>query len=491
MSGRQIMTADEIRRATIRLSHEIVEKQAGTDGLLLIGIQRRGVPLARRIAAPSPSTRARRSRSGRSTSRSTATTSRSSPSSPSSRAPNCRRASTVGRSSSSTTSSTPDARSAPRWTRSSTSVVRRRSASPCSSIAAIASCRSAPTTSARTCRRRARSSSRSTSRRPTARTSSRSSACRVGDARAGGRARRVSLVVDPDAVVAGPLGRRRPGDPAGRLAASPPARRRRPVGRGPRPRDAHDRRDARGPGPADRQGPGAARPAGHDPLLRGLDADPRQLRGRGQEPLGRRRQHRGGLLVGDEGRVARRHGPDRRGARRRTCWSCATASAARRTSRPRSSAGPCSTAATAGTRTRRRRSSTCTRCASHLGDASLAGRKVVILGDILHSRVARSNIWTLTAAGADLWLCGPATLLRGLRGLGRPRRGRGTSVPRDDVDRRGAARRRRRHGPAHPARADGVGPAAVAARVRGTVRADRRAPASGASPRRSSCIPVR
>jgi aspartate carbamoyltransferase catalytic subunit len=27
--------------------------------------------------------------------------------------------------------------------------------------------------------------------------------------------------------------------------------------------------------------------------------------------------------------------------------------------------------------------------------------------------VARSNIWTLTAAGADLWLCGPSTLLRG------------------------------------------------------------------------------
>ena len=43
----------------------------------------------------------------------------------------------------------------------------------------------------------------------------------------------------------------------------------------------------------------------------------------------------------------------------------------------------------------------------------LAGRKVVILGDLLHSRVARSNIWTLTAAGAELWLCGPATLLRG------------------------------------------------------------------------------
>jgi aspartate carbamoyltransferase catalytic subunit len=48
-----------------------------------------------------------------------------------------------------------------------------------------------------------------------------------------------------------------------------------------------------------------------------------------------------------------------------------------------------------------------------LTGGSLEGRKVVILGDLLHSRVARSNIWTLTAAGADLWLCGPATLVRG------------------------------------------------------------------------------
>jgi pyrimidine operon attenuation protein / uracil phosphoribosyltransferase len=51
VNGRQIMTPDEIRRATIRMSHEIVEKQAGTAGLVLIGIQRRGVPLAERIAA--------------------------------------------------------------------------------------------------------------------------------------------------------------------------------------------------------------------------------------------------------------------------------------------------------------------------------------------------------------------------------------------------------------------------------------------------------
>jgi aspartate carbamoyltransferase catalytic subunit len=50
---------------------------------------------------------------------------------------------------------------------------------------------------------------------------------------------------------------------------------------------------------------------------------------------------------------------------------------------------------------------------SRLPGGSVAGRKVVILGDVLHSRVARSNLWSLTAAGADVWVCGPATLLRG------------------------------------------------------------------------------
>lgn len=42
--------------------------------------------------------------------------------------------------------------------------------------------------------------------------------------------------------------------------------------------------------------------------------------------------------------------------------------------------------------------------------SSLDGRKVVILGDILHSRVVRSNIWALTKLGAEVTLCGPATL---------------------------------------------------------------------------------
>lgn len=42
---------------------------------------------------------------------------------------------------------------------------------------------------------------------------------------------------------------------------------------------------------------------------------------------------------------------------------------------------------------------------------SLEGLKVAIIGDITHSRVARSNIWGMQAMGADVWLCGPVTLM--------------------------------------------------------------------------------
>ncbi|GIV11207.1 MAG: aspartate carbamoyltransferase [Fimbriimonadales bacterium] len=40
----------------------------------------------------------------------------------------------------------------------------------------------------------------------------------------------------------------------------------------------------------------------------------------------------------------------------------------------------------------------------------LAGRKIAIIGDIRHSRVARSNLILLTQAGAEVWLCAPPTL---------------------------------------------------------------------------------
>jgi len=42
---------------------------------------------------------------------------------------------------------------------------------------------------------------------------------------------------------------------------------------------------------------------------------------------------------------------------------------------------------------------------------SLKGLKVAILGDIYHSRVARSNIWGMTKLGAEVCVAGPATLL--------------------------------------------------------------------------------
>ena len=50
MSARSMMDADQMHRAITRLGHEIVERHGGTDGLVLIGIQRRGAVLAHRLA---------------------------------------------------------------------------------------------------------------------------------------------------------------------------------------------------------------------------------------------------------------------------------------------------------------------------------------------------------------------------------------------------------------------------------------------------------
>ncbi|MGD0831375.1 MAG: bifunctional pyr operon transcriptional regulator/uracil phosphoribosyltransferase PyrR [Terracidiphilus sp.] len=45
----RLMSASEIERTLVRLAHEIVEKSNGSDGLALVGIRRRGVPLAERL----------------------------------------------------------------------------------------------------------------------------------------------------------------------------------------------------------------------------------------------------------------------------------------------------------------------------------------------------------------------------------------------------------------------------------------------------------
>src|ERR1700744_6487869 len=50
---------------------------------------------------------------------------------------------------------------------------------------------------------------------------------------------------------------------------------------------------------------------------------------------------------------------------------------------------------------------------------TLKGKKVVIVGDILHSRVALSNIFCLQKLGAEVKVCGPATLIpRYIKSLG-------------------------------------------------------------------------
>lgn len=46
----RILDGDGIRRALTRIAHEIIERNKGTENLVLIGIRRRGVPLARRLA---------------------------------------------------------------------------------------------------------------------------------------------------------------------------------------------------------------------------------------------------------------------------------------------------------------------------------------------------------------------------------------------------------------------------------------------------------
>jgi aspartate carbamoyltransferase catalytic subunit len=70
---------------------------------------------------------------------------------------------------------------------------------------------------------------------------------------------------------------------------------------------------------------------------------------------------------------------------------------------------------------------------SHLGD--VRGRKVVIIGDITHSRVARSNLWSLTTMGAQVVVCGPPTLLPvGLEGPAGGEEGSKLALPAVEIE---------------------------------------------------------
>lgn len=48
--GKMILHAEDVRRALVRIAHEILERHRGADDLVLVGVVSRGVPLARRLA---------------------------------------------------------------------------------------------------------------------------------------------------------------------------------------------------------------------------------------------------------------------------------------------------------------------------------------------------------------------------------------------------------------------------------------------------------
>ena len=104
------MTADDVQRATTRIAHEIVERNRGVEGLVLVGLQTGGVWLAERLAEVIGGIERRRPGSARAARRrrSTATTSACGRCCP--RRPRaCRSTSTGGSSCSSTTCSSPGA----------------------------------------------------------------------------------------------------------------------------------------------------------------------------------------------------------------------------------------------------------------------------------------------------------------------------------------------------------------------------------------------
>ena len=49
LGHKKLLGADEIRRAVTRLAHEVLERNRGVDGLVLVGLRTRGVPLAARL----------------------------------------------------------------------------------------------------------------------------------------------------------------------------------------------------------------------------------------------------------------------------------------------------------------------------------------------------------------------------------------------------------------------------------------------------------
>ena len=51
LSQKVLMTSNQVRKALIRISHEILERNQGVDEMMLVGVHTRGVPMAKRVQA--------------------------------------------------------------------------------------------------------------------------------------------------------------------------------------------------------------------------------------------------------------------------------------------------------------------------------------------------------------------------------------------------------------------------------------------------------
>ena len=215
--------------------------------------------------------------------------------------------------------------------------------------------------------------------------------------------------------------------------------------------------DEGGPGARRAARAGAARHHHRDAVLRSIDAHARLLRARRQSPGRRRDQHHGLRQQRREGRVADRHRADAARDRRRHRWSCATRCRARRTW-PRANCDARVINAGDGWHAHPTQGLLDLYTMREPHRRRCAGKRVVIVGDVLHSRVARSNIWGLTKMGAEVVVCGPPTLLPaglGGRARRRPAAGAGRHRPRPRHRRR---RRRDDAAAAEGAQAGGLLP---------------------------------
>ena len=161
---------------------------------------------------------------------------------------------------------------------------------------------------------------------------------------------------------------------------------------------------------ADQESADAARQDGRQPVLRAEHAHAHVVRDRREAAQRRHAEHRGrarracskGETLVDTALNIEAMAPDMIVLRHASSGRLPPAGAA-------SASRASSTPATACTSTRRRRCSTRSRSASTRSAST--GLKVAIVGDLLHSRVLRSNVLLLTKLGADVWVCGPPTLM--------------------------------------------------------------------------------